>query len=399
MDKTTEEEIRELAPRCEHEWACADPDHCFPNQIESIPAFLKALDYDPKDSRASYYLGNFYYNARQYEDAHNYWQRSADLDDHFPTVFRNLALSYFNRKNETDKALKALTKAFSLNKKDARILFELDQLYKRLNFEPEKRLEELSDFPDLIESRDDLYLEKISLLNIKGEYENALELILNRKFHPWEGGEGKVTTQYVFSLTELAKTALLEDRNSEAFDYLERSRSYPENLGEGKLFGAQENDILFWQGLALKKLDKHVEAEKKWKEASTGLSEPTAAMFYNDQQPDKIFYQGLAHFKLGNTNKSNSRFNKLIDYGEKHIFDPVKIDYFAVSLPDLLIFDDDLNKRNEIHCKYLIALGNLGFGNHRFAENLFREILDSDHYHYGALIHLNIIEKYLKYLL
>ena len=67
-------------------------------------------------------------------------------------------------------------------------------------------------------------------------------------------------------------------------------------------------------------------------------------MFYNDQQPDKIFYQGLALIKLGKTTDAFSRFNKLKDYGEKHIFDKVKIDYFAVSLPDLQIWDDDLQK-------------------------------------------------------
>ncbi len=36
MDKTTEEEIRELAPRCEHEWACADPDHCFSCSVKHV---------------------------------------------------------------------------------------------------------------------------------------------------------------------------------------------------------------------------------------------------------------------------------------------------------------------------------------------------------------------------
>ena len=36
----------------------------------------------------------------------------------------------------------------------------------------------------------------------------------------------------------------------------------------------------------------------------------------------------------------------LIAYGEAHLFDEMKIDYFAVSLPDLLIFEEDLNRKN-----------------------------------------------------
>lgn len=41
-----------------------------------------------------------------------------------------------------------------------------------------------------------------------GDYEKAKDLISNRKFHPWEGGEGKVTGQYILCRVELAKRRL-----------------------------------------------------------------------------------------------------------------------------------------------------------------------------------------------
>ena len=50
-------------------------------------------------------------------------------------------------------------------------------------------------------------------------------------------------------------------------------------------------------------------------------------------------------------------FNKLIKHGEKHLFDHCRIDYFAVSLPDLAIWEDDLDKRNCIHCNYVMGVG------------------------------------------
>src|SRR5699024_9409491 len=99
------------------------------------------------------------------------------------------------------------------------------------------------------------------------------------------------------------------------------------------------------------------EARDCWKKASSGQDEPGVAVFYNDQQPDKIFYQGLALIKLKETDLANAKFEKLISYGKKHMNDDVKIDYFAVSLPDLMIWEDDLNKKNQIHCLYLIGLG------------------------------------------
>ena len=127
-----------------------------------------------------------------------------------------------------------------------------------------------------------------------------------------------------------------------------------------------------------------------WEKATQGLSTPAAAMYYNDQQPDKIFYQGLAHRKLGSEEEARSRFNTLLKYGEKQLFVPFKMDYFAVSLPDLLIFEDDLQKRHELYCHYLMGLGYLGLGNIGKSIAIFEKILQQDKYHLGALIHLNL---------
>lgn len=48
-------------------------------------------------------------------------------------------------------------------------------------------------------------------------------------------------------------------------------------------------------------------------------------MFYNNQSPESIFYQCLAVLKLNKIDDAKGRFNKLMDYGEKHVFEHVKI--------------------------------------------------------------------------
>ena len=90
---------------------------------------------------------------------------------------------------------------------------------------------------------------------------------------------------------------------------------------------------------------------------------------------------------------SHPNICRLIDYGEAHLFDEVKIDYFAVSLPDLLIWDDDLNKRNRLHCYYLIGLGLLGQGKTEQAKAMFEQVLGADSYHIGAHVHLAMSER------
>ena len=81
-------------------------------------------------------------------------------------------------------------------------------------------------------------------------------------------------------------------------------------------------------------------------------------------------------------------FNKLIDYGREHRNDQIKIDYFAVSLPDMLIFEDDLDIRNKIHCHYLTGLGLLGLKDMQSARQEFELALQQDVMHFGASTHL-----------
>lgn len=361
----------------------ACPDYCFPNRLEAVLALQCAMEKNPKDSKAPYYLGNLYYDKRQYDLAAGYWEKSVALDGNFPTAWRNLALVYFNKQARAEKAVEYMEKAFRLDETDARILMELDQLYKRVHRPHTERLAFLQRYPELIAQRDDLVLEEITLLNQTGEYEKAKTLLDAHIFHPWEGGEGKVPAQYQFARVELAKKALKAGRNEEAVRLLEECLVYPHHLGEGKLHGAQENDFYYFLGCAYEAMKQHDKACECWEKATFGPTEPAAALYYNDAKPDKIFYQGLALLKLGRTDEARGRFHKLTSYGEKHLFDKVKLDYFAVSLPDLLIWEDDLDLRNIIHCKYMMALGYYGLEAKEKSLKLLEEIMKLDINHQG----------------
>ncbi|MDB4923302.1 DUF5107 domain-containing protein [Mucilaginibacter sp.] len=370
--------------------AIANPYLCFPNRLIEIKILQLAFEINPTDAKAPYYLGNLFYDKRQYADAIKCWETSARLDDTFPTVHRNLGIAYFNKQNEAQKALNCYEKAFALDPNDARVLMELDQLYKRLNRAPAQRLQFLEDHLAITEQRDDIYLERLSLYNFAGDYETALRLIEARKFHPWEGGEGKVSYQYLLSLVQLAKHFIKQKQHEKAIAYLERAQTYPHNLGEGKLYGAQENDIDYWLGCASAGLDKNEKANGYFIKATKGLSEPSAAIFYNDQPPDKIFYQGLAHKKLGNNELANTVFNKLVAYGIEHVADEIKLDYFAVSLPNLLIFDDDPDLRNRIHAYFIQGLGYFGLERSAEAIQMFTKVLEMDAAHSGSKVHLEM---------
>jgi tetratricopeptide (TPR) repeat protein len=318
---------------------------------------------------------------------------SASILDDFPTVHRNLGIAYFNRKGDKKRALEAFYRAFYLDNTDARVLFELDQLRKRLNHSPVDRHNFLEQYPAQVDDRDDLYIEFVALQNLRGHHREAMQALEARNFHPWEGGEGKTSRQHVISCIESAKEAMRRKEYESAIGLLEAARHYPLNLGEGKLFGAQENDIYFWLGCVYECINETEKAKQYWELASEGLDEPAPAIFYNDQQPDKIFYQGLALSKLQRPQEAAQCFQNLIRYGREHMNDTVKIDYFAVSLPDLMIFDDNLDKRNREHCEYLVGLGMAGLGEADKANEHFKNVLLFDAAHQGAITHLKIVNE------
>lgn len=360
---------------------------CFPHRLESVNALEAAMRVNPSDARAPYHLGNFWYAHRQYDDAIACWEQATKHDPSFPTAHRNLGLAYFNKRGDARKAMRSLEKAIALDMTDARVFFELDQLNKRLNVSPRKRLSLLDKHMDLVEQRDDLTIERITLLNALGKHDAALSEVMRRRFHPWEGGEGKPSNQFVLALVQGAKAAIKRRKFTDAIDMLEQAQTRPHNLGEGKLHGIQENDIFYFLGVAHAGLGDNAKATAHWTKASTGLSEPTSAMFYNDQPPDMIFYQGLARQALGRKAEAKAIFRKLVNYGKQHMNDEVKIDYFAVSLPDFLVFEDDLNARNRAHCHYMMALGYLGLGDAGKAKAHFDEVLALNAAHLGAIVH------------
>lgn len=374
-------------------------DYCFPNRLEEVLILQSALAFDKRDSKSAYYLGNFWYAAKQYREAEQSWLQALKYGNQPNSIcHRNLALYYYNKTDEKSRALHEMESAFSLDKDNPRVLFELDQLYKKMNISVDKRLETLENNLRLIQERDDLYIELVSLYNIKGQYEKALELMKERNFHPWEGGEGRVPLEWLTSKVELAKKYLNKRELRKAISLMESTKSYPHNLGEGKLPIAQENDIDYWLGKAYKILGNTELSNKYWQKASTGMKDLKPAIYYNDVDPGKILYQGFALLKLGEENKALKLFQGLVDYGMKHVNDNPEIDYFAVSLPDFLIWEESLKNKNQVHCHYLIGLGQIGLENHDLARDHLKRAKDIDLYHLGTRTHLKMLETNYKFL-
>jgi tetratricopeptide (TPR) repeat protein len=359
--------------------AAEPPDYCFPSRLEEIFILESARRAHPRDARAPYYLGNLFYDRRRHAEAIRLWERSAELNPRFSIVWRNLGISYFNVARKPAAAKAAYEKAFAANPRDARLLFERDQLWKRLGEKPERRLRELEKFPELTAQRDDLSVELCALYNQTGRPEKALEILSRRKFQPWEGGEGAALGQHVRTHLALGRAALARRNFSEAQGHFEAALAAPENLGEAKHLLANQSDVHYWLGCALAALGRKKSAREQWRMAAT---------FKGDFQEMRVrafsemtFYSALAWEKLGQKARARTLFRELLAYALQLPKTPAQIDYFATSLPTMLLFEDDLSFRQETTALFLQAQARLGLGEKARARKLLQRVLRCDPNH------------------
>ncbi|HEX3437281.1 MAG TPA: DUF5107 domain-containing protein, partial [Pseudacidobacterium sp.] len=365
------------------EAALANPDYVFPSRLEEMILLERGMQANPADARAPYYLGNLLYDRRRHKEAISLWERATELDPKFPTTWRNLGFGYYNVLHDTDRALKAFEKARALAPYDARILYEQDQLLKRTGEDLRRRLATLESHRTLVEKRDDLSVELISLYNSTGRPEEALRLLLARHFQPWEGGEGLVLSQYVRANVLLAQSVLKRNDADAAVDYLKAASKPPQNLSEARHLLMNLSMIDYWLGVAYAANGDSERASAHWQKAAAQKGD------FQQMQVQSIsettYWSAMALRKLGRADEARALFQAIFDYAAALEKQTPKIDYFATSLPTMLLFEEDLDERQKITALFLRAQALLGLGKQVEGLALLHDVRQKDHSHTGAI--------------
>lgn len=374
-DLTAAEQARQRA-------AAASPDYCFPARLEDVAALEAALERNPRDARAAYYLGNLFYDRRRYREAITLWERSTRLAPEFSVAWRNLGIAYFNIERAPAKARRAYERALKANPADARVFYERDQLWKRLGVAASVRLWEFQRHQTLVAERDDASIELCALYNQTGQPEKAREILLKRKFQPWEGGEGQALGQFVRMQLALGRRALARGEATVAIAQFERALKPPENLGEARHLLANDSDVRFWLGEAYATAGRREEAVASWRRAAAArgdFQEMSVRAF-----SEMTYYSALALERLGERTAARRLLRELGRYARELGKTPAKIDYFATSLPTMLLFDDDLTSRQHTSARFLLAQAELGLGRKAEARRLLKQVLRRDPSHAAA---------------
>ncbi|HZZ39591.1 MAG TPA: DUF5107 domain-containing protein [Acidobacteriaceae bacterium] len=362
--------------------AVADSTYVFPGRLDEMRILEAAITANPADARASYYIGNFLYDRRRYGEAIARWERAAALEPNFPTVWRNLGIAFYNVEHDPQKSREAFRLARAAAPQDARILYEEDQLRKRLGDEPGDRLAVLEERAELVSRRDDLSVELAALYNHVGRPSDALELLNSRQFQPWEGGEGLVLGEYVRAQLLLGRALLARNEARRAVECFEAAAQPPQSLNEARHLLANSSNIEFWLGEAWVAVGEPDRAARHWQRAERQRGD------FQQMQvrgcSEMTYWSALALRRLGRNQDADELFAAILAHAEALEKRAPTIDYFATSLPMMLLFDEDPGKRQHITVVFLRAQALLGLSRHSEAQAALNEVLRLDGSHAAA---------------
>ncbi len=331
--------------------------YCFPNRNEDIAVLKYACEvWDAPN--AHYYLGCLCYDRFRYTDAAKEWEVCVTLNPSHGKAWRNLSLYYFDKAGDAQKAKLAMENALQYKGDDPRLLLEYQQLLKNMNRSVDERLAVYDKYPELLAERDDCYLDKLTLICQKGDFQTAIDMAKYKRFHIYEGGEGKLTKQHAWMHTLFAIE--LADGGEEAkaermyFDGVNMPKSY----GEAKTFFNQEAHIFYFLGKLYEKQGRGEAAEKAYKEAAV----------YKAAVSELSLFRALALVKLGDTSGAQQVLDEMVASADNFIVNKDLRTYYGVGSPSPMPFEYNIEKTNLTEGHILKAFALLGFGKQDEAE-------------------------------
>jgi tetratricopeptide (TPR) repeat protein len=396
------EEYLQKAEECFQKASDLPVNYCFPYGTESEKVLQDAIRQFPDEANGYYYLGNLYCDF-QPQKALELWKKAINCNNRTAIYYRNAAFVEANQLDEPDSAIIHLKKAIELNPEDPLYFEELDRYLAYIHTSPEERLKILQDHRLTLESSDGAMARYISLLNLNGKYNQALEILSTRHFHAAEASDINLHVQwadaYILRGMELLGTkkpnnAFInpvpgdsiqvfipgnrapDDRDiSLAIENFTRAMDFPVNLEsarDGKIAVA-----LYLRGLAKQQSGDTSGARQDYVKL---INFESIMGWGTGNWPEVNYCKALALQKLGRKHEARDIFNNLIRQGKE----------LAVYQPHSATDLSSVKQRYEIiqtqaEGYYSLALGYFGLGNKETAEHFINRTLKMNPADIGAL--------------
>ncbi|MCT9002409.1 DUF5107 domain-containing protein [Microbacterium memoriense] len=318
--------------------ASADLDLAFPAGLDQLDALSAAIVAEPGHAVARALRGTWMLDAGRHDDALADLVIAADAELRHPVVWRNLALATVHSGGDLDAADAAYVTALEISA-DARLVFERDVLAGVRGLDAAARLDLMAPYGAQLDARDDLALTHVQLLADVGRWDEAWAILSTRTFRPFEGGEGQVIAAYDRVACVLGRRALAQGDPQSALDLVVDGLDVPAWLGEGRHPADPLAERRVVRGDALRALGDADAARAAWRAARSDT--PLAV---GDRSADETdFWRGVARLRLGED--AGGDITALEVRADQLDAARGDVDYFATSLPELLVFDVDTSVR------------------------------------------------------
>lgn len=349
--------------------------YCFPFRQETARILRAAIEAQPNDARARYYLGNLLYD-HQPDQAIALWEKARALDPSLAIVHRNLGWGYLRHKGQVDAAIASYEQAIARQADDPRFYLELDGLYERANRDPARRLAMLDKNPEVVSQRKDLLIRRISLLTQNGKYDQAIRLLTENEFFIAEGGGRELGDAYVDAHMLRGLSHLQRGQAQAALKDFQAGGQYPENLSQESVRNERRMaQIQFGMARAWGALGDTAKARAQYRDI-------IASRTSRDWRPAR-YYQALAHRALGQAENARDIAGELVRDATGRIRGEGNIDFFAK-------FGEQATRQTQrADAHYRLGLGLILQAKTEEAKNQFNQALNYNKGHIWAKYQLS----------
>lgn len=285
----------------------ASPADVFPDRVTEAGVLREALQHDPSDSHAQYFLGNFLFAHNQYQAAAELWNKAAGEGLQYAVLYRNLAVYAWKVKGDLATAMQDYQKAIGLAPQNFRLYVDLDEVYAEAA-DTSAREKLLASAPAEVQDKD-VVRARITLLDVQlKRYDKALAALRGHDFKPSEGGR-LIRQLFVLANLEKGRQELAGKNYPQAEQSFRDAMTYPENIGVGKPSKPHDEEALYWLGKALQAEGKPEAARAAWQEAVQEGKE-------QDEDEERgvgaaQVYYALALDRLGQSGEAGVIFDRL----------------------------------------------------------------------------------------
>ena len=285
---------REAAEQARLRAAALSADHVFPHRTEAEPVLREAMEKNPSDANAPYYLGTLLYMLGRTDEGRALWQCAIDRGCANASVYSCLGWVLWQADKNPHGARALFEKAVRLRPDDFRLYSDLDALSEQTGRTPEERLAYLAGLPESLRGKGNILSRIIRLTTLLERYDESIALLHAQRFNPHEG---EMAMRAVYTDAYVGKGESLMDAGDHqgARAAFEKALEYPVHLGVGKPYRATDAPIYYRAGCACAAMGDADAAREHWRNGLAEAHHPIPSL--------GRYYVECCRWKLGELNE------------------------------------------------------------------------------------------------